>query len=58
MPEAPTRNEQALALIDKGINNIADRSLVDSNTMTDLLLDIRGLIKGPGVTCTNDPETP
>lgn len=56
MPEAPTRNERAVTLIDEGIATLADRSLVDTNTMTDLLLDIRGLITEPGVQCTNHSE--
>jgi len=36
--------ETAIARIDEGINALADRSLIDTNTMTDLLLDIRSAL--------------
>lgn len=48
--DAPPVNDEALALIDKGIESLKDRSLADANEMTDLLLDIRQLI-----TTTEDP---
>ena len=35
---------EAMALIDRGLGDISDRSIVPSSEMADLLLDVRGLL--------------
>ena len=34
----------AMALIDRGLGDISDRSIVSTSEMADLLLDVRGLL--------------
>lgn len=36
--------EEAVALIDRGLGDIADRNLVSSGEIADLLLDVRSLL--------------
>lgn len=36
--------EEALAIIDAGLGGLTDRSLVSSNEITNLLLDVRSLL--------------
>ena len=35
---------EAMALIDRGLGDISDRSIVSTSEMADLLLDVRGLL--------------
>lgn len=37
---------QAIALIDGGLGTLVDRQLISASEMTDLLLDVRGLLAG------------
>ncbi len=38
---ALSANEQAIALIDKAMVDVGGRSLIDTNEMADILLDLR-----------------
>lgn len=40
----PTSITEALAVIDRGLGDIADRQLVSSGEVADLLLDVRMLL--------------
>jgi hypothetical protein len=35
---------EAMALIDRGLGDISDRTIVSTSEMADLLLDVRGLL--------------
>ncbi len=44
---APSDDEsirEAMALIDRGLGDISDRSIVSTSEVADLLLDVRGLL--------------
>lgn len=38
---------EALAVIDAGLGGLTDRTLVSSDEVTDLLLDVRALLSAP-----------
>jgi len=50
--EAETINE-ALALIDRGLGAISERSLVSASEVADLLLDVRTLLTRPEAVSAN-----
>lgn len=54
MTETPSRVDEATERIDAFIKDCSGRSLVDSSTAIDVLLDIRVLIASPDRT----PDTP
>lgn len=42
-----TSIEEALALIDQGLGFMTDRQMVSTSEVTDLLLDVRTLLRDP-----------
>jgi hypothetical protein len=44
---------EALAVIDRGLGSIAERSLVSASEVADLLLDVRTLLTRPEVVSVN-----
>ncbi|MCC6224906.1 MAG: hypothetical protein IT195_00690 [Microthrixaceae bacterium] len=44
---------EALALIDRGLGSIAERSIVSASEVADLLLDVRTLLTRPEVVSAN-----
>ena len=44
LPEAAHISDQAVALIDRGLGDIAERSIVSTAEIADLLLDVRTLL--------------
>ncbi len=44
---------EALALIDRGLGSISDRSLVSASEVADLLLDVRTLLTRPDEVSVN-----
>jgi hypothetical protein len=44
---------EALALIDRGLGDISERSLVSSAEIADLLLDVRSLLTKPELIAQN-----
>ena len=44
---------EVLALIDRGLGTMSDRSLVSASEVSDLLLDVRSLLTRPEVLSAN-----
>ena len=44
---------EALAIIDRGLGDISERSLVSASEVADLLLDVRTLLTRPEVVSVN-----
>lgn len=45
---------EALALIDQGLGDMQHRSLVSTNEVADLLLDVRSLLRAPAAEITDE----
>jgi hypothetical protein len=43
-PQTDESIREAMQLIDRGLGDISERSLVSTSEMADLLLDVRGLL--------------
>ena len=57
MPETRefTSIDEALALIDQGLGDMMHRELVSTSEVSDLLLDVRSLLRAPAPDLNDEP---
>lgn len=60
MTETPSTDAiaEALALIDDGLGNLLHRELISSNEVTDLLLDVRTVLRASASESDEAPAAP
>ena len=53
-----TSIDEALALIDQGLGDMMHRELVSTSEVSDLLLDVRSLLRAPAPTISDEVLSP